>query len=62
MKRASELTFLKWFYSHADFGPAEGDVRVGLKLDFVEQTGTLLPKGYEIDPDEVVENDIEDEE
>ena len=46
-EQASELEFLKWFYSYADFGPADGDVRFYLKEDFKKQTGKSLPAGYE---------------
>jgi hypothetical protein len=46
-KRASELEWLKWFYSHADFGPADGDVRSQLKEKFTTETGKELPAGYD---------------
>ena len=45
--KATELEWLKYFYHHADFGPADGDVRFGLKDCFVLETGKDLPEGYE---------------
>ena len=47
MKRASELEWLKWFYLNADFGPADGDVRLMLKDDFINEVGKEMPIGYE---------------
>lgn len=44
--RATELEWLKWFYNHSDFGPADGDVRDWLAETFKAQTGKLLPIGY----------------
>ena len=46
-ERASEIEYLKWFYANADFGPADGDVRVYMNQSFVEATGKALPVGYE---------------
>lgn len=46
LETATELEFLQWFYANADFGPADSDVRNGLKEDFVAQIGKDLPKGY----------------
>jgi len=46
-ERATELEYLRWFYSNADFGPAEGDVRIYMNQAFVEATGKALPNGYE---------------
>lgn len=45
-EEATELEYLKWFYSWADFGPAEGDVRYYMRKDFEKRTGKLVPKGY----------------
>ena len=49
--RATELEYLKWFYQHADFGPADGDVRASLDEWFVRDTGKRPPPGYDIDPE-----------
>jgi hypothetical protein len=46
IERATELEYLKYFYSEADFGPADGDVRDIINERFVNQTGKLLPIGY----------------
>lgn len=45
-QRATVEEYLAWFYCHADFGPAESDVRQGLKHRFMDETGKLLPSGY----------------
>lgn len=45
-KRATELEYLKWFRIHADFGPADGDVKYLMNEQFVEQTGKDLPEGW----------------
>lgn len=47
-EKATELEFLKYFYGHADFGPADSDVRVGLKECFMDRTGKDMPSGYEL--------------
>ncbi|MCK5610713.1 hypothetical protein KAR91_53060 [Candidatus Pacearchaeota archaeon] len=46
-EEATELEFLQWFYTLADFGPADSDVRHLLKLEFMRLTGKTLPEGYE---------------
>lgn len=46
MEQATELEYLQWFYSNADFGPADSDVRYYMKKDFVRETGKSLPNGY----------------
>lgn len=46
MEQATELEFLQWFYSNADFGPADGDVREIMNRDFISETGKTLPDGY----------------
>ncbi|MEQ1844274.1 MAG: hypothetical protein ABL983_01700 [Nitrospira sp.] len=43
---ATELEWLKFFYCNADFGPADDDVRWGLKEDFKKTIGKSLPSGY----------------
>ena len=45
--QASEFEYLQWFYAHADFGPADGDVRCYLNEEFQQETGKELPVGYE---------------
>jgi len=47
MKRASELEWLKWFYTRSDFGPADDDVVQLLKEQFQQETGLALPEEYE---------------
>jgi hypothetical protein len=51
MTQATEIEYLKWFYSNATFGPAESDVRYLLNQQFSEETGKELPEGYK-DEDE----------
>ena len=46
-EKATELEFLKYFFSYADFGPADGDVRDIMYADFKRRTGKELPEGYE---------------
>lgn len=41
-----ELEYLRWFFGAADFGPADGDVRYYLNLDYTKQTGKQVPAGY----------------
>ena len=41
-----ELKWLRWFYSHADFGPADCDVRNLIKAEY-EQSGGVIPEGYD---------------
>jgi len=48
MKKATELEWLKYFYEHADFGPASDDVRDGLKESFIKNIKKELPDGYEL--------------
>lgn len=50
-ERATELEWLKWFYQHADFGPADGDVNESMKQEFMNKTGKNLPEGYNFGPD-----------
>lgn len=46
MDKATELEWLKWFYQHADFGPADGDVKDIMREEFKKKTGKELPDGY----------------
>jgi hypothetical protein len=50
-ERATELEFLNWFYSRADFGPADSDVRHYMKKYFISSTDKNLPLGYNYDSD-----------
>lgn len=45
-EEASELEWLRYFYSRADFGPADDDVRLILEREFTRSTGKSLPEGY----------------
>lgn len=50
-ERATELEYLRWFRIEADFGPADGDVKLYLDQRFMEETGKNLPEGWNIGPD-----------
>lgn len=50
-ERASELEYLKWFRHHADFGPADSDVKDILNQEFMEETGKNLPEGWNVAED-----------
>ncbi len=52
IERATELEWLQWFHSWADFGPADGDVRDDLKRGFMKETGKSLPEGYYLEDGE----------
>ena len=41
-----EIEFLRWFYSNADFGPADDDVRQYLLERYTSETGEQVPVGY----------------
>lgn len=58
--RATELEWLKWFYQHADFGPADTDVRMYLKEKFMQATKKNLPERYNFGPDGETTMDQED--
>ena len=45
-ERASEIEYLRWFRSWADFGPGTGDVLDHLAEDFISSTGKDLPEGW----------------
>lgn len=51
IERATELEWLQWFHSWADFGPAEGDARESLRAQFMRETGKNLPEGYNLAED-----------
>ena len=46
MKKATELEWLKWFFQNCDFGPAHGDVIMGMMDQFKNETKKELPDGY----------------
>ena len=48
-ERATELEYLTWFRQNADFGPADGDVKDSMDQQFMQETGKLLPKGWNFD-------------
>lgn len=50
-ERATELEYLKWFRIHADFGPADGDVKEMLDQNFMTTTGKNLPEGWNVRQD-----------
>lgn len=52
MNQATELEYLQYFYSQADFGPADDDVRYYIEEAFKRDTGLLLPNGYARDEEE----------
>ena len=43
---ATELEYLKWFRQHADFGPADCEVKTYMHEDFEKETGTRVPKNW----------------
>ena len=45
-ERATELDYFYWFITHADFGPAHGDVMDMLNEQFMDETGKNLPEGW----------------
>lgn len=48
-QRATELEYLKWFRTNADFGPADGDVKELMDQAFLRESGKLLPEGWDYD-------------
>ena len=46
-ERATEIEYLLWFRHNADFGPATEDVIAIMDENFCEETGKLLPLGWE---------------
>lgn len=41
-----EFDYLRWFFSNADFGPADSDVRYYMNRQY-EKEGGVIPEGYE---------------
>lgn len=41
-----ELEYLQYFFSEADFGPADDDVRYIIKEAYKAETGKEVPDGY----------------
>ncbi len=46
MDEATEMEWLQWFFSNADFGPAHGDQMIHLMKWFTKETGKQVPAGY----------------
>ena len=46
-----EAEYLRWFYSYADFGPADGDVRFRMNKNYVSDGG-IIPEGYRDEEEE----------
>jgi hypothetical protein len=42
-EQATYAEWLEWFYCNADFGPAHGDVMLGMYEDFEYETGKSIP-------------------
>ncbi len=42
----AELDYLRWFYTHADFGPAHADVLGYMEERYVEERGCKVPEAY----------------
>ncbi len=45
-EEATELEYLKWFRINADFGPADGDVKLIMEEQFEKETGKKVPKDW----------------
>lgn len=43
---ATELEYLSFFVRSADFGPADGDIRLMIQQEFEKKTGKRIPKGW----------------
>jgi len=43
---ATELEYLRWIYRNMNFGPAHGDVMLGLQEYFKKRTGKEIPEEY----------------
>lgn len=48
----AEYDYLVWFVQYADFGPADGDVRDGMREHYESSTGKRVPKGWRGEEDE----------
>ena len=57
MEEATELEWLTWFCQTADFGPADGDVRLSLQDYFEEETGKRVPAAWRDGEDEEEDED-----
>jgi hypothetical protein len=51
-REATELEYLQYFYRTCDFGPADGDVRWGIRQMFVSDTGMRVPEAYREEAEE----------
>jgi len=50
-QRATKIEWLEWFYHNCDFGPADGDVRNFMRLQFMKETKKNLPEGWNLADD-----------
>lgn len=39
-----EQAYLLWFFQNADFGPADGDVRLLMEEEYTRKTGEQIPE------------------
>ena len=46
MERSDELTYLKYFYKNAEFGPAESTIRDMITAWFIAEYQKLPPQSY----------------
>lgn len=53
----AEYEWLVWFAQRADFGPADGDVRDGMREQYEDETGKRVPAGWRGDEDEEPSDD-----
>lgn len=57
-ERATELEYLTWFRTHAEFGPGESDYKEELDQRFIEETGKNLPVGWNYKQDGETTTDV----
>ena len=58
-ERATEIEYLRWFCSRADFGPASEDVVADMNREFMDETGKNLPEGWNLSQDGETTLDVE---
>ncbi len=44
--------YLLWFFQRADFGPADGDVRLVMQREYEREKGKRVPKAYRLEDEE----------
>ncbi len=42
-----QVEYLRWMWTHADFGPADGDVKDSMQKEWMEKTGKRPPEGWD---------------